>query len=252
MPDAKPGPREVLDVFNGFPSLSRGGVCALLLGSLIACASDSKGFLVVVEGSLYEPLQASLDLYASSLEAEGFDVYVERWEGGDSVEALKDLLFEQVDRHRIEGALLVGELPAAEYQGIFHTYYDEFPTDLYLQDRDAIWWDRNGDGKLDDHSELSADIYTSRLIGTEAQLRDYFARVEYYRHVGPLVDVSAFIFLDDDWAGKDASDFFRIDELYDSVEVMQDPASSTLGNYLERLGGHGVEFLYQWVHGDSG
>lgn len=220
------------------------------LAMLGACASDSTGFLVVVESSYYEPLAASLDAYAKSLEAEGFEVYVEPWES-DSVADLKELLFEHVDRHGVEGALLVGELPAATYEGIFHTYYEQFPTDLYLQDRDAIWTDRDGDGMFDEHSELFADIYTSRLVGTESQLRDYFARVEHYRHIGPLVDVSAFIFLDDDWANKDASDLFHLDEIYDSVEVIQDPAESTLDRYVRKLTtGGGAEFVYHWIHGN--
>lgn len=232
--------------------LRRRCFCLFAAALMVGCGADDRGFLVVVEGSLYEPLETSLEVYSDSVEAEGFEVYVESWNPG-TVDELKALLFDHVDRHHIEGALLIGDLPAAKYEGIFDTYFEEFPTDLYLQDRDAIWEDRNGNTTFDHHSEIKADIYTSRLVGTTNQLLDYFARVEYYRHVGSLVDVSAFIFIDDDWQWLDTSDLFRLGETYSTVEVVQARADSTLGRYLEKLiEADGAEFVYQWIHAAPG
>ena len=129
---------------------------------------------------------------------------------------------------------------------------EEFPTDLFLQDRDALWIDTNDDGRYDYHSDLHADIYTSRLVGTPAELQDYFARLEQYRRSGSLADVSAFIFIDDDWSHKDTSDFFGLGELYGDVEVIIDESESTRSNYVARLSGRGAEFVYQWIHGAPG
>jgi hypothetical protein len=41
--------------------------------------------------------------------------------------------------------------------------YEEFPTDVYLQDRNAVWEDTDGNGKYDRHGELELEIYVSRL-----------------------------------------------------------------------------------------
>jgi len=216
-----------------------------------------RSFLVVVESSLHEPLRESLEQYAETMQLAYFDVYVEPWVSG-TVQDLKSLLFDYVDRYGIEGALLIGEgLPAAWYeQEGFDGKMESFPTDLYLQDRDAIWVDQNqnDDDKqvYDYHTDLQVDIYTSRLMGTAAQLQDYFARVEHYRRIGPLTDVSAFIFMDDEWSGKDTSDECGLGELYSRVDIIQDVADSTWGNYLAKLSGEGAEFVYQWIHAAPG
>jgi hypothetical protein len=192
-------------------------------------------------------LRETLDGYAELMQLGRFNVHVESFVPG-TVEDLKALLFDHVDMHDIEGALLIGELPAAWYEQVAFSYHEEFPTDIYLQDRDAVWTDEDGDGIFDHHSDLNLDIYTARLNGTSTQLQDYFARARYYRRVGPLVDVSAFIFIDDDWSSANTSDEFHLGELYSNVNVLQDEADSTFANYLARLTGSGAEFVYQWIH----
>ena len=221
----------------------------VLLGALIAgCGgSDDRSFLVVVESSLHEPLQDSFEQYAETMRLAQFEVHVESWVPG-TVDELKGLLFDYADRHGIEGALLIGDLPAAWYEQVGPEGYEHFPTDIYLQDRDAIWVDTNNSGIFDFHEDLDLDIYTARLNGTPTQLQDYFGRAQHYRSVGSLVDVSAFIFIDDDWSTTDTSDAFHLDELYSSVEIIQDKADSTRENYLAKLTGDGAEFVYQKIH----
>ncbi|MDH4283651.1 MAG: hypothetical protein OEV36_13430 [Myxococcales bacterium] len=207
----------------------------------------SRSFLIVVESSLYAPLQARLAQYAEAIEAEGFDVRVEPWLPG-TVDDLKTLLFEYVDLDDIEGALLIGDLPAAWYEQVAFDWFESFPTDLYLQNRDAVWTDEDGNGVFDTHSDLVVDIYTSRLNGTPAQLQDYFARVAYYHRVGPLVDVSGFIFIDDDWSHANTEGAFDLARLYSRVEIVKEKTDSTLDVYLAKLTGDGTEFTYQWMH----
>ena len=224
----------------------------LFVGAIAACA-DSGGFtaernlLVVVEESLHGQLRDRLEAYAETLRREQVVVHVQPWAPG-SVEELRDFLFQHVDEHRVEGALLVGDLPAQWYEMEGSAGHEQFPLDQYLQDRDAIWVDQDGDDVPDFHTDLTLDIYTARLTGTVAQLHAYFDRVERYRNGGPLVDVSAFIFIDDDWANTDTSDLLGLGNLYGSVEVIQDPAESTRERYLARLAERGAEFVYQKVH----
>lgn len=227
----------------------------VLLNTLIFGCGDSDSqpidgsFLIVVEGSLHDPLEASLEQYAETMRAEGLEIHVEPWVLPGTVEGLKALLFDYIDLHDIEGALLIGDLPAAWYEQVGLRGYEEFPTDIYLQDRDALWVDQDYDGRFDYHSPLDLDIYTARLTGTLTQLRDYFERAHHYRHVGALVDVSVFIFIDDPWSGNNYSDALSLRELYSSIEIIQDTADSTLDNYLAKLRGDGAEFVYQKMHG---
>ena len=182
-------------------------------------------FLIVVEHSLYEPLEASLTRYVETMDAAGVEVHVEPWLPG-TVDELKGILFEYADLDQIEGALLIGELPAAWYEQVAFDSNECFPTDLYLQDLDASWVDSDGNGVFDAHSDLDLEIYTSRLNGTEAELQDYFARLDYYRRVGPLVDVSGFVFIDDDWAGVNTEGAFDLGRLYSVVEIIKDKNQS--------------------------
>lgn len=233
------------------------GIFALVT-SVVVCGDPgeppgARSFLVVVESSLHEPLRPSLEQYAETMEQAGYEVHVEPWVSSGSVVELRALLLEHFESNGIEGALLIGDLPAAMYELEYRSptgdiIMEEFPTDLYLQDLDARWVDQTNNDAYDYHDPLELDIYTSRLIGMPRQLVDYFARLERYRREGPLVDRSAFIFIDDDWYKKDTSDACHLSELYSEAEVIQDKADSTRENYLAKLKGAGAEFVYQWVH----
>ncbi len=170
--------------------------------------------------------------------------------GGSTVEDLKDLIYDQVDRFDVEGAFLVGSLPAAWYEQEAFDTDEQFPMDLYLQDRDATWSDADGDGRFDSHSDLVLDIFTSRLTGTLADMQGYFARVHRFRTQGPLVTPSAFNFMDDDWSY--APGMFGLDAIYKKVDVLSDPALTTRANYIARMTGAGAEFVYQWIHSYPG
>ncbi|MGB5546256.1 MAG: hypothetical protein WBM74_06765 [Polyangiales bacterium] len=225
--------------------------------ALRGCGSDGSGgdgnglqerdFLVVVESSLAEALQPSLARYAENMQIANIEVYVELFEPG-TVEELRQLLFQYIDVQGIEGALLIGDLPAAWYEQTAFGYYEQFPIDLYLQDRHAIWIDEDEDGRFDGHSNLHLDIYTARLHGTTEELVNYFARAYSYRWDGPLVDVSAFIFIDDDWSSARTEKAFHLEELYSNVDLRKEPFETTAEAYLEKMTGDGAEFVYQWMH----
>jgi hypothetical protein len=139
------------------------------------CPGDcDHDLVVIVEQALAPILAGSLVQYVDDLAAEGSRARVEAWEPG-RVQELKALLFDQVDRYGVEGAFLIGNLPAAFFEhrviclawdrlGQCVMYeYEEFPTDVYLQDRNATWDDANNNGKYDAHGELELEIFVSRL-----------------------------------------------------------------------------------------
>ena len=234
--------------------LLAGAIALALSVSMIRCGepdaeSDGRRFLVVVESSLREDLSESLEQYRRDVEElEGITVHIEEWEAG-TVDDLKELLFAHVDLDGIEGALLIGNLPYArfEQEGLISDDRS-FPTDIYLQDRDAQWIDQDYNGVDDFHTPLELDIYTSRLIGTVEQLRRYFDRVHRYRREGSLLEPTALIFIDNDWADLDTSDFLQLNRLYTVVDVVQAPDESSRDNYVAKLMDEGAEFVFQKFH----
>ncbi|MDH3655279.1 MAG: hypothetical protein OEN21_13485 [Myxococcales bacterium] len=129
----------------------------------LTCPADcDHDLVVVVEEALAEILGPSLTMYLSDLNNEGYLAHLEPWTPG-TVDELKALLFEQVDTYDIEGALLVGNMPAAWFEQFAFGRDEEFPVDVFLQDRDAVWGDADNDGIYDSHSPLQLDIYVSRL-----------------------------------------------------------------------------------------
>lgn len=222
----------------------------VLVGTmLLGCNRADRELLVVVEGSLVDSVGPRVQQYADDMQLANVKVHVEPFALPANAEDLRDLVFEYIDVFEIEGALLVGFLPSAWYE-IHDGFdgYEHFPFDVYLQDRDAVWFDWDDNGQFDDHTELEVDIYTSRLVGMPEQIIAYFDRVDRYRHGETLVDDSAFIFIDDDWARTDTSDVLGLGRVYTRVEVIQKKEESTLQSYLDKLPGNGAEFVYQKIH----
>ena len=138
------------------------GACADNETHLTCPADCDCDLVVIVEEALARVLAGSLFTYLDDLEAEGLRGSVQPWTP-ETVEALKSFIFAQVDKCGAEGVFLIGNMPAAWYEQTAFDTHEEFPMDLYLQDRDAVWGDADGDGIYDAHSELELDIYLSRL-----------------------------------------------------------------------------------------
>jgi len=234
--------------------LLAGAVVLALSVSMIRCGqpdteSEGRSFLVVVESSLREELSESLEQYRRDVEElEGIAVDIEEWDTG-TVDDLKALLFAHVDLQGIEGALLIGDLPYARFEQEGLPADDRgFPIDIYLQDGDADWFDTDHNGVDDYHTPLELDIYTSRLMGTVEQLRRYFERAHRYRREGSLLDPTALIFIDNDWADMDTSDCLQLNRLYTVIDVVQAPDESSRDNYVAKIMDEGAEFVFQKFH----
>ena len=236
-------------------------VVILMAGLATACAESRPGttlnegpLLVVVDYDLFHDIEASLELYAEGLRQRGLEVHVEPWapevveDEIGAVTDLRELIFRYRDEEQIDGAVLVGQLPVAWYEQEAHDKHEEFPMDIYLQDRDAVWTDADEDGILDGHSPLELDIYTSRIDGSAEELREYFDRVDYYRNIGPLVEVRAFVFIDDPWAQRIDIQAEYLDQIYEDVLLMYEPADTSFGNYCDVMTGDGAEFVFQGSH----
>ncbi len=224
------------------------GTCDGAHEDLGSCAADCEFDLALIApSSLLAAVSADVDQYVRDIEAEGRRARVVPWTGGTAGD-LKGLIAAERDDYGIEGAWLLGELPAAWYEQTAFGTHEEFPIDLYLMDLDATWTDGDGDGIFDGHSDLELDVYVSRVVGDAQELSAYFGKLHEYRTLSALTDVSAYIFKDDDWSGYYSGHEWGLDAAYADVHLEQDRARTTRANYLAKLTGQGAEFVYQWIH----
>ncbi len=211
-----------------------------------SCPQDCDfDIVVVIQDTLSANLSTSLGVYQDDLAAMGQKARIEYWTGG-TVGDLKARLYDQVDSYAVEGALLVGDLPAAWYEQTAFSTFEQFPCDLYLEDRNASWSDANSNGRFDAHTNLNLAIYVSRLTGSSTQLVNYFAKNHAYRTTGSLVDVAAFNFIDDDW--QPYAGTYGLEAIYSVVDVLSDLALTTRAAYIAKMTSTGAEFVYQWIH----
>lgn len=203
--------------------------------------------LLVAEGGLASSIGPSLDRYVEELASEGRTVYLRRWEGGGARD-LKALIRSMRSEYGIDGAFLVGDLPAAWYEQEGFTGPEQFPCDLYFMDLAASWEDADADGVLDSHSPLDPDIFVSRVQGNPAEVGGYFDKVRRYRSGELSVWKGAYIFKDNDWADYHRGSSFELSSIYSSVVICEDPGQTVRAGYFERLTGEGAEYVYQWIH----
>ncbi|NMB73556.1 MAG: hypothetical protein GYA21_00340 [Myxococcales bacterium] len=216
--------------------------------TLASCPQDCDFTLVVVlESSLESGLASQFEQYRQDVSAAGRRVYAVTFPGGTAAD-LRTFLAQQVTERGVEGAWLVGNLPAAWYEQTAFSTAEQFPCDVYLLDHTATWTDADADGRFDAHTQISATFFVSRLLGTLSQLQGYFAKLHAYRTAGSLVAPSAFIFKDDDWATYIPGYDWGLDALYLTRHKIEDTAQTTRANYIARMEGDGAEFVYQWIH----
>jgi hypothetical protein len=144
------------------PAVCGDGACAGVETQVTCPADCDCDVVVIVDEALASVLANSLRTYLTDLGAEGLRGTVESWAPG-TVEELKSFIFARVDKYGAEGVFLIGNMPAAWYEQTAFDQHEEFPMDLYLQDRDAVWGDADGDGTYAAHSALDLAIYLSRL-----------------------------------------------------------------------------------------
>ena len=165
-------------------------------------------------------LRKELDTLSSHLRRDGFSVL--RWSVGRATPpmVLRDSIRAHWQRYGIEGALFIGNIPAAWFQvrnDSFDTLnkhvYAEWPCDLFYMDLDGDWrdtirYDRSGwhagiDSIYDVHEgAVAPEIYVGRLMPTGldsqlTQLRNYFRKDNAFRLDTLRLPPKALFFIDD-------------------------------------------------------
>ena len=207
--------------------------------------------LVIVNSTIYEGVKASLEQYRRDLEDFGFeDVIFLNW-SGNRPESIREVLQQFYLNSSLAGTLLVGDLPAVEYEMFTVWDYERFPTDLYYMDLDGNWGDSDGDGILDMHfgKKIAPDIWVGRIktsgLGEDevSLINKYFDKNHRYRIGSLSAPERALLYIDDDWENFASMDSYSLGVLYDNLTVVADKATTIASDYKNRLGEG-----YEWVH----
>ncbi len=213
--------------------------------------------LIVVSPETADALKQELHTYRSDNQAEAISDAILEWQPG-SATVLRDILKQHATQYGTKGAVLIGDMPAAWFEQVAHyggeigDMYEQFPSDIFLADLDGTWEDTDHNGMYDVHPNISAELYISRIPGTVAQLKEYFARDHQYRS-GETVAKSRsfFCFMDDDWNSfaESTHQTWGLEDIYQNNYIyFEDEETSTKDKYTEQMRGDGAEFVYQWIH----
>jgi|GEM_PF-5574514 len=153
-----------------------------LAAFFVFSASASAEIGIIVNKDLYPQIQAAVTQYVADLEADGETVYLntDTFVSGNTREnlsRLRTLLRNRYRNNHLTGAVLIGELPRADYEN-FHTVKekrvveDTYPVDYYFMDldkeTDEDWKDEDPDGQsgvFDGYSgDRQMEIWISRVI----------------------------------------------------------------------------------------
>jgi hypothetical protein len=207
---------------------------------------------VLLDTRLRPGLDPAVSQYIADLGERGISVQLWGISGGDAV-SLRELLQEGYDQG-MDGAFLVGDLPAAFYR--FSPEQNPFPCELFFMDLDGEWLDSDGDGVYDRHSDPSGpEIYVGRVDasrlsfgpGEEALLANYFAKLHSYRSGGYDGWRGALVYVDDDFATdtpRFAADFGA---LAAELTVESDAEATNGPDYRQRLTA-GERWIHVAVH----
>ena len=203
-------------------------------------------FCVIVNSTLYNSIQSSIDQYVMDLTAEGYNVEVYTSSGGTP----QDLRSFLQGRYflGLKGCILIGNLPVPWYETECWgppLEHEQFPIDLYYMDLDGAFGDSDLDGIYDSHTgDVSPEIWVGRLTASPLTLggadevslvQNYFHKNHLYRSGLLSLNSRALVYIDDDWV--DWADEWNNDvgEAYIDRTLIKDEWTTKDIDYESRL-----------------
>ena len=216
---------------------------------------------VLVEASIFDGIETSLNRYATDLESiDGFSVGIYTVSTSTTPTAIR-LFLQQALPDGLVGCLLVGDVREPYYECYWWDVYYRVQTDFYYMDLDGVWIDTDGNGAYDEHSgEASAEIWVgtlqpSMLSGDSIWLlNNYFEKNHLYRTGKLSLPKRALSYLDDGgwdllWFENFVNNTVKV--AYDETVIVRDPEVTVASDYRERLL-EGYEWIYLVCHGTQG
>ncbi|MBN2858407.1 MAG: hypothetical protein JXN63_08395 [Candidatus Delongbacteria bacterium] len=218
--------------------------------------------MVLTESGIYPDISTEVQRYINDIHnVFGCTVVSFQISSSISAELMKDLIISENDSGAIDGAVLIGDLPAAwfEVENDFNEYgYAEFPCDLFLMDLDGSWIDSDSNGKYNSHTGLvNPEVFVGRIstanmgdLTSEIQgMKDYLDKNHnFWTGVTSVNLQKGLTYTDRDW--MEYSDFlYDISNLYSLFDAVS-AYNSYFGkiDYLGRLSGGTYEFVQLSCH----
>ncbi|MCD6587444.1 MAG: T9SS type A sorting domain-containing protein [Candidatus Fermentibacteraceae bacterium] len=206
----------------------------------VGSSTDGDKVVLLVDQAVFNGITASLSVFQSDLEAEGFTVLTWQISGGTATDIRTDLQTEYTAGN-LAGAIAIGDIPT----GWIENGYGEYPIDMYLMDMNGTWSDPDADGLFNSYSSGAPEIWLGRLTPTNLTfgssvglLNSYFARNHAYRN-GTLTLPDRALAYEEAFTGLTGA----LDNLYDDVTRKTDPVATNADDFKSEL-----LYGYQWVH----
>ena len=226
--------------------------------------SSSGVVRIYVNNTIAGSISNEIDQYEQDVINQGYTVQVVNWSHTNVSLLRNDLINASLQPEGLEGAVLIGNLPAAVLQ-----YYDTpwarwrtYPCDLFLTDLDGQWVDSDiADGLFDAHNNGTGDIYPEIWIGRInpeslnnidhlTAYQNYFARNHAYRSGQLTRPHSQLVSIDDDWATSQqlVNEWLGDMTAYSNITCISLPTTTTTAaDYKNKLT-HLYEFVHVFVH----
>ena len=226
--------------------------------------SSSGVVRIYVNNTIAGSISNEIDQYEQDVINQGYTVQVVNWSHTNVSLLRNDLINASLQPEGLEGAVLIGNLPAAVLQ-----YYDTpwarwrtYPCDLFLTDLDGQWVDSDiADGLFDAHNNGTGDIYPEIWIGRInpeslnnidhlTAYQNYFARNHAYRSGQLTRPHSQLVYIDDDWATSQqlVNEWLGDMTAYSNITCISLPTTTTTAadykNKLTQI----YEFVHVFVH----
>ena len=233
----------ILPYFKQQPTITNQGVVRILVNSTIA-----------------DNLSTEIKQYEQDVINQGYSVEVVNWSSTNVTLLRNDLINASLQPEGLEGAVLIGNLPAAMMQ-----YWDSswslnrtYPCDLYLTDLDGEWIDLDlADGLFDSHNNGTGDIYPEIWVGRICPeslnntnhltaYQNYFAKNHAYRTGHLTRPHSQLLYIDDDWSAWTTA-WLGDMTAYSNITCISTNLITTANDYKNRLT-HNYEFVHVFVH----
>ena len=216
--------------------------------------SSSPQIDVLVNSSIYNEIQSSLEQYKKDIEALGYNVSIYSGSWG-TPEDVRSFLQGELSNGLI-GCLLVGDIPEAWYEMYSDPSsgfppYEEFPMDLFYMDLDGNWTDFNDNGLYDMHNGTTApEIWVGRLKASTISndevslIKNYFNKIHKYRTRNITLPQRALSYIDDDWVDWADDWNSNVSLLYNNTTLVKNKTTTCRNDYRDiRLTEN-----YEWFH----
>ncbi len=224
--------------------------------------TNNGNFIIYVNATIAPSLQPEIQQYKTDVEAEGYTVKIYNWSDAnpDPLQRAINLKFNMTQEYQtygLNGTVLIGKMPYAEYQDSLYTYI----CDLFLMDMDGTWSNLDGDLDFENHFNGTGNMYPEIFVGRINPypinktgeipiLKKYFQRNHDFRVGITSSHNNSLMYIDDDWESYSHEWKSDMEFLYSNITLINNTIETTNStNYLKEII-KPYDFSHVFIHSD--